>query len=134
MKDGGEKKKGKKKAISACGGMIRSLAGAAGDARPSSQMRSWESAGSVERGGSAALREARFVWKQRGGVSRSRLGCFRLRCPLLTSAIAVFNRNLPHLRVHPGSSLLLGKKEPGGRILPGAAAWLSAPTCAAPFP
>ena len=70
-------------------------------------MRSWTRAGSVEREGSAMLREARLVWKQRGGVSCSRLGCFRLGCPLLASVIGVFDRNLPHPRGHPGSSLLL---------------------------
>ena len=93
--------------------------GAAGDAQLSSQMRSWNRAGSVECEGSAVLREARFVWKQRGGVSCSRLGCFRLRCPLLASAIAVFNHNLPHLRVHPGSSLLLVRKSPEAGSCPG---------------
>lgn len=81
--------------------------GTAGDARLSLQMRSWKRDGSVECEGSTMLGEARFVWKHRGGVSCSRLGCFRLGCPLLASAIAVFNCNLPHLRVHPGSSLLL---------------------------
>lgn len=64
------------------------------------------------------LWEVRFVWKQRGGVPCSRLGCFHLRCPLLACGIAVFN--LPHVRVHPGSSLLLARRAP--RPVPAGAA------------
>lgn len=64
------------------------------------------------------LREARFVWKQRGGVPCSRLGCFHLGCPLLARGIAVFN--LPRVRVHPGSSLLLVRGAP--RPVPAGAA------------
>lgn len=64
------------------------------------------------------LWEARFVWKQRGGVACSRLGCVHLGCPLLASVIAVFN--LPRVRVHPGSSLLLLRGAP--RTVPAGAA------------
>lgn len=52
---------------------------------------------------------------------------------LLASAIAVFNHNLPHLRVHPGSSLLLVRQSAEVGSCPGQLGF-SAPTCAAPFP
>lgn len=80
--------------------------------------------------GSTMLREVRFVWQQRGGVSRLRLGCFRLssRVRLLYLTITC-----PHLRVHPGSSLLLVRQSPQVGSCPGQLGF-SAPTCAAPFP
>lgn len=93
--------------------------GAAGDAWLRLQMHSSKRACSVECEGSVMLREARFVWKQCSGVSCSRLGCFRLRRPPLASAMAVFNLNLPYLRVHPRLSLLLVKQSLEARSCPG---------------
>lgn len=101
-------KEKEKKATSACGWVICSLAAAWPCCR------SWRCSaafaeGSRRRAGSEGC-EGSPTLRALGGVSRSRLACFRLRCAPLSSVIAVFN--LPHLRVHPGSSLLLVRKSP----------------------